>query len=289
MDQNDPSEAMERKQAIAGVFHRASATYDHVGPSFFAYFGRKLVEHAALPLGARVLDVASGRGAVLFPAAEAVGRNGSVVGIDFAEGMAKETTQEAARRGLSHVQVRQMDAEHLDFPDSSFDAVLCGFAIFFFPQLERALGEFHRTLKPGGRIAVSTWGNLFDKDWEWFDALIEKYLPPKSQETQTSGPSDRPDFDKPEGMEKIMKAAGFTGIQVLSEIADFTYAAKEEWWESLWSHGGRASLERIEKNGGHEALAQFKTESLEQISARKDSKGFQQSFHVLYTLAAKPL
>ena len=289
MNQNDPPEATERKQAVAGIFHRASATYDHVGPNFFAYFGRQLVEHAALPLHGRVLDVASGRGAVLFPAAEAVGPSGSVVGIDFAEGMAKETAREAFEGRVSNVEVRQMDAEHLDFPDVCFDAVLCGFAIFFFPQLERALAEFHRVLKPGGRIAVSTWGNQFDEDWEWYYRLIEKYLPPKSQEDQKKDSSSEPDFDKPEGMEKIMRAAGFIDTQVVSEVAHFTYATKEEWWDALWSHGGRASLERIEKTCGPEALEQFKAESLEQIAAKKGSKDVGRSFHVLYTLAVKPL
>lgn len=156
MSQNDSPKAVERKQAVAGIFHRASSTYGQIGPGFFAHFGHRLVVNAGLPLNARVLDVACGRGAVLFPAAEAVGPDGSVIGIDLAEGMVKETTHWAVKRGLSNVAIRQMDAEHLDFPDSSFDSVLCGFALFFFPQLERALAEFRRVLKPGGHIAVST-------------------------------------------------------------------------------------------------------------------------------------
>ena len=288
MDHKDPSEAVERKQAVAGVFHRASSTYDHVGPGFFAYFGRKLVEHAALPRDAHVLDVATGRGAILFPAAEAVSPNGFVNGIDFADGMAKETAREIAQGGLANAEIRQMDAEHLDFPDSTFDVILCGFALFFFPQLERALAEFRRTLKPGGRIAVSTWGDQFDQDREWFDNLIKKYLPTRPEADQQPASSDEPDFRTPEGMEKIFKAAGFTNIQVLSEVADFTYATNEEWWEERWSHGGRAPLERIEKTGGPEALAEFKAECLTEVAARKGSRGFQQTFHVLYTLAVKP-
>ena len=288
MEHTDPSEAVERKQAVAGVFHRASSTYDHVGPGFFAHFGRKLVEHAALPHDAHVLDVASGRGAVLFPAAKAVGSNGSVTGIDFAEGMVKETTREVVQRGLANVEIRQMDAEHLDFPDSSFDAILCGFALFFFPQLDRALSEFRRTLKPGGRIAVSTWGNQFDQDREWFNKLINKYLPPKPEADQQPASSDEPDFRRPEGMEKIFRAAGFVDIRVISEIVDFTYTTKEEWWQELWSHGARATLERIEQAGGAAALEKFKAECMEQVVARRGTRNFQQSFHVLYTLALNP-
>ena len=288
MNPNDPSEALERKQAVAGVFHRASATYDHVGPNFFSYFGRKLVEHAVLPSRGRVLDVASGRGAVLFPAAEAVGPEGFVIGIDLAEGMRKETTREINQRGLANAEMRQMDAEHLDFPDSSFDAVLCGFALFFFPQLNRALAEFRRVLKPGGRIAVSTWGNQFDQDRDWFNNLIKKYLPPNPEADQQSGSSDEPDFRTLQGMEKIFRSAGFVDIQVISEVVEFTYTTKEEWWEELWSHGGRAPLERIEKAGGPETLEKFKTECMEWVAATKGTKDFQQSFQALYTLAVKP-
>lgn len=282
----DPSDAMERKQTIAGTFQRASFTYDRVGPNFFAYFGRKLVEHAALPLNARVLDVATGRGAVLFPAAEAVGPAGFVTGIDLAEGMVKGTARDILQRGLLNVEIRQMDAEHLDFPDASFDAVLCGFALFFFPEVERALSEFRRTLRPDGRIAVTTWGG-FDKRWEWFYKLTEKYLPPPPQQSQPPTSPAQLNFRTPEGMEKLLNAAGFTEIQVISEMRDFTYATKEEWWESLWSHGGRATLERIEKTGGSAKLAQFKTDCFDQMNAELGSKDLQRTYHVLYSFAAK--
>lgn len=286
MENQDPADAVERKQSVAGIFHRASSTYGDVGPNFFAQFGRNLVQHAGLAAGAHVLDVACGRGAVLFPAAEAVGAAGSVIGIDFAEGMVEQTAQEAAQRGLANVEVRQMDAEHLDFQDASFDVILCGFAIFFFPQLDRALMEFHRTLKPGGQIAVSTWGNAFDKQWEWFEDLIKKYLPPASEEEKGSESLDEPHFDTPEGMQEIMARAGFTNIQVISETANFVYATKDEWWESLWSHGGRGPLERIERTGGSEALERFKMECMQQLSP--ESQNIRRSFHVLYTTAKRP-
>jgi ubiquinone/menaquinone biosynthesis C-methylase UbiE len=230
------------------------------------------------------LDVACGRGAVLFPAAEAVGPNGFVNAIDLAKGMVEQTSREAANRGLAHVEVQQMDAEHLDFADATFDAVLCGFAIFFFPQLDRALREFRRTLKPGAQIAVSTWGNKFDQQWEWYDQLIEKYLPPEEQ--KKPDPSNEPHFDTPEGMQKILTDAGFAETRVISETADFIYATKDEWWQSLWSHGGRRRLERIERTGGSDMLERFKAECLGQLGS--ESEDVHRSFQVLYTLAKRP-
>ncbi len=71
------------KDLIAAIFGRAAPTYDRVGPRFFTYFGSRLVDIAHIPVGAKVLDVASGRGAVLFPAVARVGAAGSVIGIDL--------------------------------------------------------------------------------------------------------------------------------------------------------------------------------------------------------------
>ncbi|HKZ54384.1 MAG TPA: class I SAM-dependent methyltransferase, partial [Anaerolineales bacterium] len=108
--------------------------------------------------GASVLDIASGRGASLFPAAERVGPTGRAIGIDLAESMVEEAIREICSRGLGNLEARVMDAENLLFPNATFDYVLCGFCLFFFPQLERALSEMRRVLKPNGRIATSTWG-----------------------------------------------------------------------------------------------------------------------------------
>jgi ubiquinone/menaquinone biosynthesis C-methylase UbiE len=69
------------------VFSKNAAIYDRVGPPVFSTYGRKLAEIEAIPTGATVLDVATGTGAVLFPAAEIAGPAARLVGIDFSEGM----------------------------------------------------------------------------------------------------------------------------------------------------------------------------------------------------------
>src|SRR5688572_28286021 len=156
----------DKKDILQGVFTRSAASYEHI--RYFPIFGEWLVETAKIPKGASVLDVACGRGAVLFPAAKRVGTGGQVIGIDLADGMARETEMEIQRRGLQQAEARQMDAEHLTFADSTFDVVLCGFSLQFFPHLGQALSEFHRVLKSGGQIAVTTWSSD-DARWEWFE------------------------------------------------------------------------------------------------------------------------
>jgi O-methyltransferase/aklanonic acid methyltransferase len=130
-------DADARKAQIRATFDRLAPEYDTAVPGCFAYFGRRLVECVGIAPGARVLDVATGRGAVLFPAIERAGPTGHVVGIDLAEQMVRTTNGEASAQGLGEP-ARVMDAEQLDFPDGSFSVVLCGFGVMFMPHLDHA-------------------------------------------------------------------------------------------------------------------------------------------------------
>ncbi len=263
-----------KKELIAGVFGRAAPVYDRVGPRFFTHFGRALAKHAALRPGERVLDVATGRGAVLFEAASRVGPKGHCVGIDLSEAMVAETTKELARQHLGNAEVRGMDAEHLEFPDASFDAVLCGFALFFFPRLRRAIAEFHRVLRSGGRLAVSTWGGT-DPRWSWVREVLKAYTTPVQLSTKA--------LDTPTDLEGALRGAGFGKVQVLEEDAEFVYADEEEWWATQWSHGSRASLERLDPK----TLERFKQDVFNRMRPQRALDGYHYRFRVLVGLSIK--
>ena len=108
--------------------------------------------------GADVLDLACGRGAVLEPALAAVGERGSVLGIDLAPAMVTRLGAELAQRHVTNVEVRVGDAERLDVPDASFDAVTGGFMIFFPPEPRRVLGRSDGCCAPmvGSRCRSTT-------------------------------------------------------------------------------------------------------------------------------------
>jgi ubiquinone/menaquinone biosynthesis C-methylase UbiE len=282
-------EADKTKACIAGVFSRIAVTYDHSGPRFFSYFGRRLVELAEIPAGAKVLDIASGRGATLLPTAERVGAAGYVIGIDFAAGMVWETTAELQRLGLKNAALRQMDAERLSFPDASFDMALCGFAIFFFPRLQNALSEILRVLKPGGRIVVTTFAQEQYKEFDWFDNLIQAYLPAQAQDNeekreQETEAEEARVFNTPAGLKKLFSEAGFKDIWVEYEKGDFVYADEEEWWAQQWSHGRRTSLERIEPDN----LERLKIDFFDELQSHKQADGLHMPMQVLFTFGAKP-
>jgi ubiquinone/menaquinone biosynthesis C-methylase UbiE len=266
---------------IAGVFSRAAATYDSIGPRFFTHLGQRLVAHAHLTPGATVLDVAAGRGAVLFAAANQVWPGGRVIGIDLADNMVRETTADIQRRSLHHVGMRQMSAEQLAFPEASFDVVLCGFALWMFPRPHQALQEMFRVLKPGGRIGLTTWTD--DCPFlTWLRRELRASVPPEAGPAP-SGP-EAPSFDTSAKLATALQQAGFERLEISIEDHEFVYATDEEWWLSLWSHGIRSRLEQLAPPD----LEQVRGDMLRKVHVLKQSDGIHTLFRVLFALADKP-
>jgi len=270
------------KEDVSGLFNRVASTYDRIGPRFFSHFGRRLVELAQIPSGADVLDVAAGRGAVFYPAAEQVGPNGHVVGIDLSAEMVRQTTTEIEISGLKNATMLQMDAEQLTFPDASFDFVLCGLSIFFFPQLQRALNEFCRVLRSSGRVGVTT----FAKDseaFDWFREVLRSYSSQDSQTGERQKPS-APTLDTPTGLETSLSNAGFESIKIVKEGVDFAYKNEEELWSSLWSIAARLRLELMDLS----TLERFKADVFQKVQVFRKSDGIHvPQWRVLFALGTR--
>jgi O-methyltransferase/aklanonic acid methyltransferase len=266
-----------RKSEIVGLYNRVAATYGRVGPDTFSYVGRRLVELISFPTNARVLDVASGRGANLFAVAEKLHSHGMVVGIDLAEKMVQETSREIHYRGLRNATMQQMDAEHLSFLDAYFDDVLCGFAIFFFPHVEQALSEFTRVLRPGGTLGITTARNP-DQLSCWYGQRITEYHDiyhfPLNAGTNAIDVSNLP---------ATLLHKGFSDVQIIQEEIEFIYIDEQEWWSARWTHGPRYSLERMPP----EALHQFQNEVFRKLQDVKRPDGIHESWQIQYMIATK--
>jgi SAM-dependent methyltransferase len=230
-----------RKAQTKTLFNTVCPGYDS-GPGCFAYFGRRLVELANIPVGARVLDIATGRGAVLFPVAERVGADGAIVGIDLAEAMAHATSEEAVRRGLK-ASVKVMDAEELIFPDECFDCVTCGFGIMFFPDQDRGLAQMRRVLRPGGRLAISTWVARGDE----IHAVLGAMGIPSSRNPGW--------ITEPDVLEALVRRNGFSDICVKSDSMDFRYSDAEEVWQQGRGTGVRRILDTLDTTQKQRALS----------------------------------
>ena len=105
--------------------------------------------------GERVLDLGSGAGTDSLVAAQMVGPEGSVTGIDMTPKMLAKARGAAAVLGVGNVEFVEGEAEHLPFPDASFDVVVSNGVIDLIPDKDAVFAELYRVLAPGGRMQIA--------------------------------------------------------------------------------------------------------------------------------------
>ena len=264
-----------KKKQVIDYFSDVSLPDYGVDSRFFSTMGKKLVALAGISPGAIILDVAAGRGASLFPAAALTGESGKVIGIDLAEGMVQTTGMEIDRRQIENASIQLMDAEQLEFEAEFFHHILCGFALFFMPDLENVLSEFYRVLKQGGSVAASTFGKgdgLFD----WYEELLGRYGLRRDIPVIHT-------LEDPRQLEKIFSEAGFADIRVIEELYDSEYEDEEDWWSHLWSTADRIAFEGMSRQD----RADLKHEAFSKIRDFSRDGKIHIPYHVLLTSASK--
>jgi len=133
-------------KSVADKYNRLSSVYDLMEwPMEFLFFSRWRKEVLS-GLGGRVLEVGVGTGKNLkyYPP------GCLIIGIDNSEGMLKKARKKA--EGMNNVTLLLMDAEHLEFPDNTFDYVVTTFVLCSIPDPVKALKEMRRVLKPSGEM-----------------------------------------------------------------------------------------------------------------------------------------
>ena len=105
--------------------------------------------------GERVLDLGSGAGTDSLIAAQMVGEQGHVTGVDMTPEMLAKARVAAADMGARNVEFVESEAEKLPFPDASFDVVISNGVIDLIPDKDAVFGELYRVLAPGGRLQIA--------------------------------------------------------------------------------------------------------------------------------------
>ena len=138
------------KQMVTTAYARWAPVYDLVfGPVFER--GREAAIAAAEQVGGRILEVGVGTG-ISLPRYSA---NCRLCGVDISEPMLRKAQGRVSEFGLDNVEgLWVMDAEHMSFPDNSFDVVVAQYVVTTAPNPEATLDEFARVLKPGGEIVL---------------------------------------------------------------------------------------------------------------------------------------
>lgn len=267
----------ENPQARTALTYNAAADFFDASPlGFWDYFGRRTIELASLPSGSRVLDVCCGSGASALPAAEAVGPNGNVIGIDLAEQLLNLARTKAIRRRLTNVEFEMGDMLSMRFPPATFDVVVCVFGIFFVPDMAKAVLELWSRIRSGGKLAVTTWASNFCKPAsDAFWCSIKNIRPDLHK---GFNPWDR--IDSPASLRGVFDQAGIASPTITREDRLHPIKSADDWWAIVLGSGYRGTIEQLnpaEREKVKEAnLAFIRDENISAVET-----------NVLYALATK--
>lgn len=182
-----------------------------------------MLDLARLARGSRVLDMAAGDGDQSLIAAARVGPTGYVLATDLAQDMLAIAESSAREARLEQLETRVMDAEDLDIPDSSFDAVICRFGLGFLPQPDRALAEARRVLVADGWISLAIGAAGGSPQWSVASTIIRRRLDKITpEEPAESGLGD------PNVLRGKLETAGFDDVEVHTVSVPLCLASSDQ-------------------------------------------------------------
>lgn len=194
-------------------------------PTIIGPFARALVEWAAPPIGATVLDVGCGTGAATRFAAERVGTSGHVIGVDVNGGMIAEARSLPVGQGAT-IEWHEQSAYSLPLTNQSVDVLLSAQMVQFLQDKPLGLAEMHRVLKLGGRVALSVFSDIQENPY--FQAQVEactQYLGPEIAAGLRAGFG----LSKADDIHALLQAAGFTKIEITVQQLDLPLPDLQEF------------------------------------------------------------
>jgi len=231
----------EHARRAARTYGAAADHYCLASLSFWDRFGAATVSRLDLRAGQEVLDLCCGAGASAIPAAIAVGPEGRVLGIDIADPLLELARARAAREGLANVQFRHGNAISTGLPSGSFDAIVCVFGVFFAPDMTAFVAEMWRLVRPGGLLAITTWGpGLFEPAntvfWECVrkvePALFKAFNPWDAITTTTA-------------LKDLFVLGGVEHPAVMAAPGQHHLGHPDKFWEIVLGSGYRATVEAL--------------------------------------------
>jgi ubiquinone/menaquinone biosynthesis C-methylase UbiE len=221
-------------------------------PAMFEPFAERLVEHAGVQAGSRVLDIACGTGVVSRAASRHAGPGGSVTGVDLGEPTLAVACAWPPEDGAAAISYMQADATVLPLEDARFDVVLCQQGLQFFPDRAAALTEMRRVLKPGGRLGVATWKDFEHSPFVAIAEALARHVSPEAAQMMRS-PFVLADGAELAGM---ISSCGFHEVDLFDETITCTWASHPEFARRAIAAGPIAALFNDASDQARRAVAE---------------------------------
>ena len=198
---------------------------------------KKLIELIKINKNNRVLDVACGTGVVTKQIQKKVGKSGYVVGIDTSTTAIKI----AKKENKKNLDFLNADAENLSF-SNKFDIVTCQYALFFFPNAQKALKNIKNSLKKSGIIGISVHGSkdnvpFFSSILDSATKYIPDYIPP--------GTPDLDRFGTKSALKTEIRKAGFSNIVTKEFIFNYNPGKFEDYWQNYIKYIAKPLKEKL--------------------------------------------
>lgn len=198
----------------------------------------RLLRAADIRAGQRALDMACGVGDPAFAIAEIVGPTGHVVGLDVTPAMIEGARAYAREQSIGNVEFRVIANElEIDAPPASFDAVTCRHGLMYMPDPVAAVRVWGAALKPGARLAFSTWGP--PERVPFFMTVMQIIM--RHVTLPAPAPKDPSPFAIPtaEAQAAILNAAGFTDVRTeVFQTSAMEATSATDWWEIVATTAG---------------------------------------------------
>jgi ubiquinone/menaquinone biosynthesis C-methylase UbiE len=239
---------MRSEQPLGEHAARAACTYgaaaDHYGLaslSFWDRYGSATVSRLALAAGDAALDLCCDAGASPIPAARAVGPAGNVLGVDVAGPLLELARAKAARENLANIEFRQGDATRTGPAGGSFDAVVCVYGVFFAADVAAFVAEMWRLVRPGGVLAITTWGQGL---WEPASTCFwESVRAVEPSLYKAFNPWD--EITTPQALADLFARGRVADPEVVATAGQQHLDSPDKFWDIVLGTGYRATIDAL--------------------------------------------
>jgi ubiquinone/menaquinone biosynthesis C-methylase UbiE len=273
-------DADRQKQQVQRIFDSLAGTYDCPATRFFPFCADRLVSYLKPRPGSKVLDVATGTGAVAVPLAQAVGPSGRVTGIDISAGMLDKAEVNIRKMALENIDLHEMDAGHLAFRRDYFHAVVCSYGLFFLPDMAGALREWVRVLRPGGKLAFTSFESSAFQPM--LDDLVERVRACGVQLPEAAFDALR--ISSLDHCRELLANAGLTGIHAECRQIGYHLRDENDWWEVVNNTSLRALLDRV----AEDRQSDLRQQHLAFVAGLKNENGLWMDVQTWFVSGVKP-